>query len=103
MRYLIALLLTTLPLVAQAEYGDVTVSEVTSIYDGDTFRVNIEGWPAIIGERVPIRLRGADTPEMRAQCEYEKRLARQAKQFTVAALRGAVSYTHLTLPTTPYV
>lgn len=65
------------------------VDEITSIYDGDTFRVNIKSWPKIIGERVPIRVKGVDTPELRGQCEAEKQLARQAKQFTVATLRAA--------------
>ncbi|OLO05096.1 thermonuclease family protein [Salinicola socius] len=74
---------------AVADYGSATVSQVTSIYDGDTFRADIAGWPAIIGERVPIRVKGVDAPEIRAHCDSEKRLARQAKQFTVAALRGA--------------
>ena len=74
---------------AHADYGSATVDRVTSIYDGDTFRADIAGWPAIIGERVPIRVKGVDAPEIRAQCDNEKKLARQAKQFTVAALRGA--------------
>jgi len=29
-------------------YGSIVVDEVTSIYDGDTFRVNINSWPAIV-------------------------------------------------------
>lgn len=70
-------------------YPDATVSEVTSIYDGDTFRANIAGWPAIIGERIGIRINGIDTPEMRGKCESEKQLARKAKQATVAMLRKA--------------
>lgn len=74
---------------ALADYGSATVERVTSIYDGDTFRADIAGWPSIIGERVPIRVKGVDAPEIRAHCDREKKLARQAKQFTVAALRGA--------------
>nr|WP_281272410.1 thermonuclease family protein [Salinisphaera japonica] len=38
-----------------------------------------------------MRVRGANTPEMRGQCQAEKDKARQAKQFTVAKLRGAQS------------
>lgn len=38
------------------DYGNVTVKEVTSVYDADTFRVNIEGYPPIAGERVPVRV-----------------------------------------------
>ena len=62
---------------------------MTSIYDGDTFRVNIKGYPSIVGERVPIRINGVDTPEMRGKCVKEKTLAREAKQFTVSKLRDA--------------
>lgn len=82
-------LLILLPTLALAQYGSATVNEVTSIYDADTFRANIEGWPAIIGERVPVRVKGVDAPEIRGKCEGEKLKARQAKQFTVAWLRNA--------------
>ena len=37
-------------------YGHVVVDEVTSIYDGDTFRCNIKDYPPIVGERIPIRV-----------------------------------------------
>ncbi len=70
-------------------YGNVEVSEVTSIYDADTFRVNIEGWPDIAGKDVPIRVNGVDAPEIRGKCESEKKDARKAKQFTVNLLRSA--------------
>lgn len=60
-------------------YGSATVSEVTSIYDGDTFRATIDGWPALIGKRISIRVNGVDTPEMRGKCDQEKQLAREAK------------------------
>ncbi|WP_246072252.1 thermonuclease family protein [Catenovulum sediminis] len=70
-------------------YGNITVSRVTSIYDGDTFRVDIDSWPDVIGKRVPIRVNGVDTPEIRGKCENEKQLARKAKQFTVNQLRSA--------------
>ena len=70
------------------EYGNATVSEVRSVYDGDSFRADINTWPDIIGKHVPIRVLGIDTPEMRGKCDAEKILARQAKQHTVALLRS---------------
>ena len=73
---------------APATYGDVTVSEVTSIYDGDTLRVNIPNWPAIVGSRIPVRVKGIDAPEMRGKCTREITLARQAKQAAVAMVRA---------------
>ena len=69
-------------------FGTAIVSKVTSIYDGDTFRVNISGWPDIIGQRIPVRVNGVDTPEMRGKCRLEVELARKAKKVTVAMLRN---------------
>jgi len=74
---------------ASAEtYESVIVSEVTSIYDADTFRVNIAGYPDIIGKHVAIRVKGIDAPEIRGKCESEIKAARIAKQFTVDQLRS---------------
>jgi micrococcal nuclease len=89
MRTLIFLLSLLPALAAAKSYGSAVVDEVTSIYDGDTFRVTIRNWPAVVGERVPVRVLGIDAPELRGKCQQEKERARAAKQFTVAALRGA--------------
>ncbi len=72
-------------------YGSVVLDKVTSIYDGDTFRANINSWPRLIGERVPIRVSGVDTPELRGKCEQEVKLARIAKQRTVQLIREGKS------------
>jgi micrococcal nuclease len=53
-------------------FGNATILEVTSIYDGDTFRANIEGFPAVIGESMSIRINAIDTPELRGKCDKEK-------------------------------
>lgn len=82
-------LLTTPLASAEKSFGNVTVDEVRSIYDGDTFRVTIQQWPAIVGDSIPVRINAIDTPEMRGHCAQEIALARQAKQHTVARLRGA--------------
>ena len=70
-------------------YDDVIVSEVRSIYDGDTFKVNINSWPDVVGESVSVRVLGIDTPELRGKCRLEKELARDAKKFTAGKLRAA--------------
>lgn len=74
---------------AAKTYGDITITEVGTVYDGDTFFVSIKNWPAIAGEHIGVRVNGVDTPEMKGKCERETRLARQAKQFTVSFLRKA--------------
>jgi len=71
------------------DYGNVIVSRVTNVYDGDTFRVDIDQWPALIGKNAPIRINNIDTPELRAQCANEKRLALLAKKFTQDKLQHA--------------
>lgn len=87
---LITILVFLLSLSAQAkDYGNVTVSEITGIYDADTFRVNIEGYPAIAGQNVSIRVKGVDAPEIRGACESEKVLAREAREYTARVLRSA--------------
>jgi len=69
--------------------ASVVVSDVTSIYDGDTFRVNIDNYPAIIGVNMPVRVLGIDTPEIRGKCQSEKDKAKEARLFTVNQLTQA--------------
>ncbi len=91
----IAVILLFTCMVAPAHSADkvyeetISVSEITSIYDADTFRVNIKGWPNIVGERVPVRVLGIDAPEIKGKCEKERLQARNAKQFTIDKLRKA--------------
>ncbi len=70
-----------------SDYGTARISEVRTIYDGDTFKVNINKWPSIIGEGISVRVKGIDTPEMRGDCQAEKDAAKLAKQHTVSMLR----------------
>lgn len=70
-------------------YGSATVQDVVSVYDGDTFKVNIDGYPPIIGENVPIRIAGIDTPEIRGTTGYTQETAQKAKKFTQNLLRKA--------------
>ena len=83
--------ITFSPQAKDKSFGNATALEITSIYDGDTFRANIKGFPAVIGEHMSIRINGIDTPELRGKCDKEKQLARLAKQFTVERLRAAKS------------
>ena len=70
-------------------YGDVTVSEVVSVYDGDTFKVHIACWPGIVGYRISVRIVGIDTFEIRGKCQAEKDQAKLAKQFVTNHLQSA--------------
>jgi len=77
------------PAQAAPQYGTVTVSKVISVYDGDTFRVDIASLPPIVGKNIPIRVNGVDTPEIRGKCQYEKDLALEARDFVRVKLANA--------------
>ena len=70
-------------------YGDCVVSEVVSVYDGDTFRCNIDGLSDIIGKNISVRIRGIDTPEMTDKNPYVKAKAIDARDFTRRKLLSA--------------
>ena len=74
---------------AAPEYGTAIVSKVISVYDGDTFRVDIDSLPPLVGKNIPIRLNGVDTPEIRGKCQYEKDLALKARDFVRNKLANA--------------
>jgi len=88
---LMTLLFSPLTQAVEKTYGDVTITEVGTIYDGDTFYVTIHDWPKIVGEHIAVRVNGVDTPEMKGECKKEIKLARDAKRFTVEFLRNAKS------------
>ena len=67
----------------------LNVSAIRSVYDGDTFRVDIEGWPPLAGHNMPIRVLGIDTPEIRGKCESEKVAAKSARDFAKTHLLSA--------------
>ena len=86
-----------LPVIALADYGSVTVDEVTSVLDGDTIRVAVNEWPPVIGHRIPVRISGINAPERRSRCDTEaektreRQLATDARIYLVERLRGAES------------
>ena len=70
-------------------YGDAVVSQVISVYDGDTFTVDIDEFPPIIGEKVSVRIAGIDTPEIRSKSPEVKEKALLARFYTEIALGKA--------------
>ena len=65
------------------ENGDLLRDvSVASVYDGDTFKINLNCSFAVYCEKVPVRVRGVDCPEIKAKTAREKALAQEAKAFT---------------------
>lgn len=73
-----ALILTV---ILAADYGNV-MARVDHVYDGDTIIVSVDGWPAIAGQKIPIRLNGVDCPEMTDKDPVVKEWAHKAQAFT---------------------
>ena len=67
----------------------LTPEEIVSIYDGDTFKVDLAGVHPLFGDDVSVRLFGVDTPEMRGSEDRVKVLAKKARNLTEQALMGA--------------
>jgi len=84
-----ALLLLSISSLAGVSYGTFTVSKVISIYDGDTFRVDIDELSPIAGKNIPIRVNGVDTPEIQGKCDSEKELAIEVRDYVAGLLDNA--------------
>lgn len=55
---------------------------IASVYDGDTFKINLNCSLAVYCEKVPVRVLGVDTAEIKGETGREKEMAQQAKAFT---------------------
>ena len=70
-------------------YGNARVLQVVSVYDGDTFKANLKDLPSIIGYEISIRIKGIDTPELKANNIDVKSLAYKARDYTRSQLTNA--------------
>jgi len=73
----------------EPSYGTISVSRVIRVIDGDTFVVDIDQFPDLIGKHISVRVNGIDTPELRGKCDREKDLAVKAKERVDALLKTA--------------
>lgn len=70
-------------------YGDVLVSRLVSVYDGDTIMVDLECYPSIIGRRISVRVFGIDTPEIKSKNPTEREKALEARDVALTILSEA--------------
>ena len=80
---------TSAPVTSSEDLFTLTPDQVVSVYDGDTFKINLPDMHPLFGDDLSIRLFGVDTPEMRGTSDKIKALAMQAQQITEQALKGA--------------
>lgn len=79
------------PDLAADTFGDITGVVLVRVYDGDTFFVDIPELHPLVGDEIGIRVRGVDTPEIRARCDDERDLAYAARRLAEETLSGARS------------
>ncbi|MBF0629351.1 MAG: thermonuclease family protein [Magnetococcales bacterium] len=74
-------------------YGDIDGAIYRDNYDGDTIRFDIPGVHPLLGENIPVRVRGVDAPEIRAHCPKEKEQSLRAKAMVRERLSKATRIT----------
>ena len=79
----------TAPVASNENLFVLSPDQIVSVYDGDTFKIDLPSMHALFGDALSIRLFGVDTPEMRGTTEEVKALAIRAQQVTEKALQGA--------------
>lgn len=67
----------------------VLVSRIVSVFDGDTFRVDVDTWPKLFGYHIPVRIRGINCDEKRAFDKNPDSKAFLAAEYTKTALTNA--------------
>ena len=74
---------------SEKTYGDIVGVLYVSNYDADTITVDIPSYPPIVGDKIPVRIYGIDTPEIRGRCAKERELAKKAKELVREILTKA--------------
>lgn len=64
---------------------------LVSVHDGDTFTVDLPCELPTLCDRVPVRVAGIDTPELRGRCTQERVAAQRARALAKAKLDKASS------------
>ena len=85
---MVALLLLLFVNATTYAQDSIRVAKVISVYDGDTFKVDLDCdcEMDIVCKNISIRVLGIDAPEVRGGCEKEKQVAKKARDFAKAFL-----------------
>jgi endonuclease YncB( thermonuclease family) len=80
---------------AESVFKGPVVARVLEVLDGDTFLAEAHVWPDQF-VRVNVRIRGIDTPEMKARCDVERVAARRAREVLAQLLEpGTVAISNI--------
>jgi len=91
---LIPLLLPSALSTASTTFGNLPVTQLHNVIDGDTIRVTIGSVHPLLGDRIKVRVKDIDTPEIRDwkygyKCQQELELGLEAKRVAEEFLEDA--------------
>jgi len=90
------LLLSPISSIAAPTFGNLPVTQLHNVIDGDTIKVTIGSVHPLLGDRIKIRVKDIDTPEISKwkygyKCQRELELGLEAKRVAEEFLGGAES------------
>lgn len=83
---LVVLIFSVVNLIA---YDDIVIEKVNRVIDGDTIEVDLDCEPSVLCDKLKIRLRYIDTPEIRTRDLKEKEKGLLAKAFLEREVKRA--------------
>ena len=91
LKILLLIMLSTSLFSKEIIYQDFAIRSIVSVYDGDTFRVNLLCKEPLLCSNIPIRIFGINTPERRggSGTDTEKRKAKIAQKYTYKFLKNS--------------
>ena len=69
------------PALAEKNYGDIFNAEFVRAVEADVVIFNLSGLHPLIGEQIPVRLRGIDVPQINTGCVKEREAAVKARKI----------------------
>jgi Micrococcal nuclease (thermonuclease) homologs len=84
-KYFLLICFLSFPFLANAQNFDNV--KVLSVYDGDTFKVNLPCSEDIFCKDISVRVNGIDTPEIKGKDSCEKQKAKEAQVLTKSILK----------------
>lgn len=66
---------------AEKNYGDIFNAEFVRAVEANVMIFNLAGLHPLVGEQIPVRLRGIDVPRINAGCAKEREAAVKAREI----------------------
>ena len=81
------------PALAEKNYGDIFNAEFVRAVEADVVIFNLAGLHPLVGEQIPVRLRGIDVPRKNAACAKERSAAERGREIVAWLLEKSRTIT----------